>query len=310
MKQVQLTFEALGLPAARTSLNVEALPTLKPLAELDTKELPELGPADGYYLSSAVLANNEDTVNQTEGRLPAPPSGFFWLERNRFPRYFLDLRQSYDDFLAGKSAKTRSTLKRKLRKFEKLSGGTIDWRIYRSPDEMRAFHEMAVVLARRTYQARLYDAALPEDGAFVADMAQQASEGRVAGFLLFLDNQLVAYLYTPFDQGRVIYGFLGFDSAHRELSPGTVLQLLAMQWCFEREELSVFDFTEGEGSHKALFSTDMKLCADLLLLRRTPRLLFLASAFRYSRSLSQSSVSLLDRLGLKARIKGWLRQSS
>lgn len=309
MKFVPLTFEAFGLPVTRAELGVEALPALQPLSALNPADLPNVDSVDGYYLPSAVLGD-EMTNGTGAAALPPAPPGFFWLERGRFPRYFLDLTQSYDDFLAGKSGKTRSTLKRKLRKFEKLSDGTIDWRLYRSPEEMRSFHEIAVVLARRTYQAKLYDAALPEDPGFVSEMERRAETGQVAGFLLFLDGEAIAYLYTPFEDGRVIYGFLGFDSAHRELSPGTVLQLLAMQWCFEREELTVFDFTEGEGSHKALFSTDMKLCADLLLLRRTSRLLFLANAFRSSRSFSQGSVALLDRMGLKTRIKGWLRRSS
>lgn len=309
MRSLPLTFEAFGLPVTRAELAVEALPALQPLSSLNPADLPNIDAVDGYYLPSAVLGD-EATNGASPAALPPAPTGFFWLERGRFPRYFLDLTQSYDDFLAGKSGKTRSTLKRKLRKFEKLSDGNIDWRLYRSPEEMRSFHEIAVVLARRTYQAKLYDAALPEDPGFVSEMEQRAETGQVAGFLLFLKGEAVAYLYTPFEDGRVIYGFLGFDSAHRDLSPGTVLQLLAMQWCFEREDLTVFDFTEGEGSHKALFSTDMKLCADLLLLRRTSRLLFLANAFRSSRSLSQGSVALLDRMGLKARIKGWLRKSS
>ena len=309
MKSLPLTFEAFGLPVTRAELAVEALPALQPLSSLNPAELPDIDAVDGYYLPSAVLGD-ETTNGAGPAALPPAPDGFFWLERSRFPRYFLNLTQSYDDFLAGKSGKTRSTLKRKLRKFEKLSDGNIDWRLYRSPEEMRSFYEIAVVLARRTYQAKLYDAALPEDPGFVSEMEQRAERGQVAGFLLFLNGEAVAYLYTPFEDGRVIYGFLGFDSAHRDLSPGTVLQLLAMQWCFEREDLTVFDFTEGEGSHKALFSTDMKLCADLLLLRRTSRLLFLANAFRSSRSLSQGSVALLDRMGLKSRIKGWLRKSS
>ncbi len=309
MRSVPLRFEAFGLPVTRAELKVEALPALQPLSSLSLADPPNVDAVDGYYLPSAVLG--EETADSAGPvALPSAPEGFFWLERGRFPRYFLDLKQSYDDFLASKSGKTRSTLKRKLRKFEKLSDGNIDWRLYRSPEEMRAFHEIAVVLARRTYQAKLYDAALPEDPSFVSDMERRAEAGQVAGFLLFLEGEAIAYLYTPFEEGRVIYGFLGFDSAHRDLSPGTVLQLLAMQWCFEREDLTVFDFTEGEGSHKALFSTDMKLCADLLLLRRSPRLLFLANAFTSSRSLSQGSVALLDRMGLKSRIKGWLRKSA
>ena len=309
MTLVRLKFEVMGLPVASLGVETVMMPALRPAPQLEAEALPALDGADGYYFPSAILGPEMADDGADLAALPTAPRGFFWLLRSRFPRYFHDLTQSYEDFLAGKSAKTRSTLRRKLRKFESESDGRIDWRVYRSGVEMREFHRLAVVLARRTYQAKLYDAALPEEPAFVEDMARKAEAGEALGFLLFLRGEVIAYLYTPIADSRVIYGYLGFDSEHRDLSPGTVLQLLVMQWCFENESLTLFDFTEGEGAHKALFSSHKETCADLLLLKRSLRLLSLAMAYRFSIWLSLHSVGLLDRLGLKAPIKAWLRRT-
>ena len=127
MNRVQLKFEALGLPAGRASLQVVRLPSLEPLPAVDKAALPDLGEAEGYYFPSALIDPGAVQKLETKIRLPPAPAGFFWLERGRFPRYFCDLTQSYEDFLATKSAKSRSTLKRKLRKLKRDSGGKIKW---------------------------------------------------------------------------------------------------------------------------------------------------------------------------------------
>lgn len=67
------------------------------------------------------------------------------------------------------------------------------------------------------------------------------------GFLLFLDDDVVAYLYAPIVGSRVVSGFLGYDAKHQKLPPGTALQLLVMKRCFDNEDLKLFDFPEGDG---------------------------------------------------------------
>ena len=300
--QVALRFELFGwLLTATTALSVIRLPALTEMTANALTGLPPLRGNKGYYFPSAILPG---------GRLPAAPEGYFFVERARYPRYFLDLNQTLDAFMASKSSKTRSTLRRKLRKFEDASGGEIDWRIYRTPAEMAEFHRLAIGLARRTYQARLYSAALPEDEDFYNGMMARAANGHLAAFLLFLGGEPVAYLFAPIAGRRIIYGFLGFDTDHAKLSPGVVLQLRAMQWCFERGDLDLFDFTEGEGSHKALFSSYSRPCCDLVLLRKHPGLRVVVALYNLSRATSRVSSGLLDRLGLKRRIRQWMRQSS
>jgi CelD/BcsL family acetyltransferase involved in cellulose biosynthesis len=64
------------------------------------------------------------------------------------------------------------------------------------------------------------------------------------------------------------YDHVGHDPALNDLSPGTVLQAAAMRDLFG-DRFARFDFTEGAGQHKRLFSTGGVDCVDLLLLRPT-----------------------------------------
>lgn len=226
----------------------------------------------------------------------------------RFRRYFLDLTGDFETYLQKFSSKSRSTLRRKVRKFETQSGGKINWRIYRTAEELAEFHEMARALSVRTYQEQLLNAGLPDDAAFRSEMLDRGRQGTALGFLLFLDGKPVAYLYTPVNDGVVVYAYLGYDQTVANLSPGTVLQLLAVEWLFAQGGYKSFDFTEGEGEHKAFFSTRHADCADIFVLRSTARLRFIVRAHWMTSQGSDALVRIVDRLGLKKQLKKLVRR--
>jgi len=208
--------------------------------------------------------------------LSAPPCDIpFWqaqFPRHRigavqhYRRHFIAMQHGFDDYMANFSGKTRSTLRRKRRRFEKADGGGLDLRCYRSEREIAEFLALATPLARKTYQARLLDAALPDDAESQREILGAAARDAVRAFLLFLKGEPVAYLYLPVDGTTLIYAFLGYDPAHAELSPGTVLQMGALEHLFAERRFTHFDFTEGDGAHKALFGTDSLPCCTFVLL--------------------------------------------
>lgn len=221
--------------------------------------LPPLpGPAHGFYLRAVPAAQLH---RLGEG------SGMRVHIRQFYPRHYADLGLSFDAYLAAFSAKSRSGLKRKRRKLEERSGGTLDVRPYRGPDDIADFYEQARVLSALTYQERLLDAGLPEGA--LAEMQALAAENRVRAWLLFVEGRAVSYLYAPGEGDTLRYAYLGYDPAFADLSPGTVLQLEAMRMLMEEGRFRWFDFTEGDGQHKRQFATGAIDSVDLLLLRPT-----------------------------------------
>lgn len=262
--------------------------------------LPPSETADGYLIRGLPA----DAVAGAAG-------GDWYTQTLRtYPRHLVDLTTGYEAYMAKFSAKTRSTLKRKLRKFQELSGGTLHWEQFRTKDEVATFLPRARELSAKTYQERLLDAGLPQDASFTAQACDLAARGAVYAYLLFLNGRPVSYLYLPVERGRVIYAYLGYDPAVAEHSPGTVLQLLAMERLFAEPGLTVFDFTEGAGQHKQLFATHAIDCADIVLLKRKPGALALAKAHSAFSRVEASLVAALDRLGLKKRIKQLIRRVS
>lgn len=224
--------------------------------------LPPLAPGDhGYLVTSLPVARR--------GAVEAQMPGALLLERQRYSRRYADLSASFDDYMVTFSGKSRSTLRRKVRKFEKISGGILDLRCYRTPGEMSEFYDLARQVSEKTYQERLLDAGLPDGAEAQAEMRRLAGRDVLRAWLLFVDGEPVSYLYAPADGDTLIYAYLGYDPAFAKYSPGAVLQIEAMRQVIEEGRFRRFDFTEGDGQHKRQFATGSVDCVDLLLLRPT-----------------------------------------
>ena len=117
----------------------------------------------------------------------------------------------------------------------------------------------------------------------------------------------MAYLYLPVADDVLIYAYLGYDQALASLSPGTVLQMHALEALFVEQRFRYFDFTEGDGAHKALFGTDAVQCATVFLLKPTLANRALLAGHQAFNAAVEGSGAWLDRIGVKARVRKLLR---
>jgi CelD/BcsL family acetyltransferase involved in cellulose biosynthesis len=216
---------------------------------------------DGYRVLSVTEAVRIEALR----RFPQHAAGGL----QRYRRHYIDMAEGFADYWARFSSKTRSTLQRKRRKLAELMDGALAVEEFRSPDDVGRFFAEAIPLSRRTYQARLLEAGLPEGDAARATAMQLAAENRLRTFLLRARGRAIAYLYLPVEGATLKYAFLGYDPEFSRYSPGTVLQLGALERLFAEERYRYFDFTEGEGAHKALFGTNSIEACSFFLLRGT-----------------------------------------
>jgi len=225
----------------------------------------------------------------------------------QYQHCYIDLGLTLESYQQKFSSKTRSTIKRKIKKYAEHCGGTITWKTYRQPGEMREFFLHARRVSKLTYQERLLDAGIPDSENFIRQAESLAADQQVRAYILFDGERPVAYLYCPVEDGVLIYAYLGYDPDYMQLSVGTVLQWLAVEQLFEEGGFRYFDFTEGQSDHKRLFATHQQLCANIFLVKRSIR----NAAVIYSHMLmdhfSKWLGATLDRWGVKARIKRFLR---
>lgn len=225
----------------------------------------------------------------------------------RYTRYHTDLAGNFDGYLAKFSAKSRGSLRRKVRRFIELGAGC-EMRVYKRPDEMEQFHGRAREVSALTYQERLLDAGMPAEPEFLEELIRLAASDSVRAYVLFLHGTAIAYLCCLSNNGVLLYSYLGYDPKHAELSPGTVLQYLAFASLFAERRFRALDFTEGQGEHKKFFATHETLCADICYLPDSVSARFWIGLHRAFDCASVAAAALLAKVGLKARLKRLLRR--
>lgn len=254
--------------------------------------------ADGYRFQS-VPASMLPFVIDDPGLVASMPQVY--------PRHYIDMSAGYDGYLAQFSSKTRATLSRKARKMAEAGRGTLDIRAFHRPEDLPAFFADALPLARETYQAKLLNASLPDDVLFMAKAGELARSDNLRAYILYLSGRAIAYLYLPVDGDVLVYAYLGYDQAHAHLSPGTVLQMQALEALFAEGRFRFFDFTEGDGPHKSLFGTHQVECATVFCLRSEFRNHMLFMQHRMFNAAVGQASALAQRIGIKTALRKLLR---
>jgi CelD/BcsL family acetyltransferase involved in cellulose biosynthesis len=250
-----------------------------------------------------VLSAPTERLAEIAARYP----GYIAGGRQDYRRHYIDMGQSFDAYMGQFSGKTRSTLRRKARKLADETPGGYSVTEHRTPGEIEAFLAVALPLSARTYQARLLDAGLPDSPAARAAMLEAAEADRMRAFVLHASGQPVAYLSLPVSGQTLVYAHLGYDPDWARLSVGTVLQMDALERLFAEQCYRWFDFTEGDGAHKAMFGTHAAACSSLVLLEPTlanRTLLGARGAFDAGVS---GAKALATRSGAISRIRALLR---
>jgi CelD/BcsL family acetyltransferase involved in cellulose biosynthesis len=248
---------------------------------------------EAIILRSHPIQNPLERLSMQHGALCYVPSTYC--------HHYVDLSGTFQEYLGKFTSKSRSSLQRKVRK---LTQEDVEFQTFRSADELLRFHLLARQVSLKTYQENLLRTGLPDTPAFRDELRARGEEDTARAFLLVKGSTPIAYLYSPAEQGVLMYDHLGYDPQFRQDSPGTVLQYLALEFLFAERKFTMFDFEEGEGQHKKMFATHSLECADFLLFAPTLR----ANALVRAHCVLNESVRAAMRIAERARLKGRLKQ--
>lgn len=254
--------------------------------------------ADGYWCREADVARFPIGVSRWAGWCCYVPR----LEK----LYAVDIDGRFDDYLARWSSKTRYNLRRSVKKLQADNGAGL-LEIAERPEQMDAFLREAAAISRTTYQSRLLQSGLDYDEGLVRRMQALAGRGQARGYLLRHGGRAIAFAWCSAEGERLTYDVIGYLEDHAALSPGTVLLYLIVEDLFRIARFKVLDFGVGEAPYKQMFSTRVADFADAYLLRPSWRHRLLVRAHRGLDRFSSGVGRALDRLGLKSKVRRWLR---
>ena len=275
---------------------------LPPLAVDDFPQLMNcvLEPGcSGFFVRWLPIACSQPTLRRL--------SDFVCYVHSQGPRYYIDLSHSFEAYQQKFSAKTRSTIRRKIRRFAAYCGGNIRWQVFKTAADAEEFHNLASEVSTRTYQEKQLGAGLPRSKDFVENLRTLADADEFRGYILFHDKRPVAYLCCPSKHGILEYQHLGYDAKYRDWSVGTILLWHALEAIHAERRFKVFDFAGGQTDQIRLFATHSSAFANVYLLRRNLKNIIVVHAHRGISDLSNLSGRFLGRLGLKGKTRRLIR---
>lgn len=224
----------------------------------------------------------------------------------RYPRYYVQLSGTFEQYLQRLTRKRRGELRRKMRKF---AGAGSTLREYRSRAEMSAFYESALTVSRKSFQRRIGHG-LPEDPESVARLMRMAEQDRTRGYILFYENHPAAYTLCHVNGDCLTGELCGYDPSLSHLSPGNALIGSMLERLFEERRFQMLDLGTGDADYKAFFATGNVPCADIYYFPRNIKNIALVAAHWTTDFVWQWTTKLLNVLHVRNKLKklarnGW-----
>lgn len=256
-------------------------------------------PDQVFLLPSHPIADELPAVSRSGDRI--------YYTQSIHSHYLIRLEGAFDSYLKALPPKHRHEATRKVRRFAEVAGGTIDFRRYSSADEVLAFYPLARAVSAVTYQERVVDVGLPSDPTYVSELLAAAGEDRVRAYLLFLAGEPIAYGLCVGEGDLLNFLYTGYEPGSAAHAPGNVLLYHMLGDIFEDGRFRVMSLGSGEAQYKRSFATDRLRCATVYGFPRGVRYAALVSTHRLFGRASSLSGQILDRLGLKRRVRRLLR---
>jgi hypothetical protein len=225
-----------------------------------------------------------------------------------FEHQFARLPDTYEEYLGELGSRSRQSVQYSERKLAKDMNGEVRVDCFETADAVERFLTDGGAVSRKTYQWNLLGLGLRDTLELRGRLRVAAQRGWLRSYVLYCRELPVAFMLGYQYAGCYYYTDVGYDPDYANWSVGSVLQLKVMQDLYARgNRPGVFDFSTGYGSHKARFGNISRREANVLLLPRRLKNRVIASAFLLNERASGTAVAALQRLGLKSRIKKWVR---
>jgi CelD/BcsL family acetyltransferase involved in cellulose biosynthesis len=224
-----------------------------------------------------------------------------------FSHHCIEIDGTFEGYLAGLSGKSRHEMARKVRRFAAYSAGRHELREYRAPGEMAEFVRVASALSKTTYQGRLLDVGLPDTPEFAEELEAAAAKDDVRSYLLFVDGGPVAYGYCRARGDVLSFEHTGYDAEAAPHSPGIFLLNEMLKRVHAERRFRIFDFGSGDAQYKRSYATTSRRCATVYHFRRSLGNRLLVASHRAVTGLSDACVRVLKTIGVKDRVRRFLR---
>ncbi|GAA0369680.1 hypothetical protein GCM10009092_37430 [Bowmanella denitrificans] len=219
---------------------------------------------------------------------------------------FPDSIEGYFQQMSSRSRKSVQYSYRKLGKEFDVELFTCD-----EAQHIETFLDYAISISMKTYQWNLLGLGLRDRNGLRHTLQKWNRLGGLRSYILLCDGIPVAFMLGHIYHSCYYYIDVGYDPDWGQYSVGSVLQLHVIEQLYGLSSVpKTFDFSVGYGEHKARFGNHQQEEVNMLLMPATMRNRIFVWLYSSLEWWSDSIISLLDRLGVKKRLKKLIRQFS
>jgi hypothetical protein len=178
-----------------------------------------------------------------------------------------------------------------------------------SSAEIETFLDEAISISKKTYQWNLLSLGLRDRGALKTSLLKWERRAELRCFILRCAGKPVAFMLGYIYQACYYYIDVGYDPDWMKQSVGSVLQMAVIEKLYESQTPPTrFDFSTGYGEHKARFGNYEQEEVNMLLLAPTAKNRVFVGIYIGLNAVSTSLVKILDKIGIKKRLKKMIRR--
>lgn len=216
--------------------------------------------------------------------------------------WWSDLPATFETFLKKINSKHRTQLRSKERKLAEYNGGTVQTKIFTTPEEVSLFSTIAEKIARTTYLRGLGGGFANNDE--MRDRLDLASRrGWMQGYVLYANEQPCAFWLGTLYRQVFYLDYTGFDSALKDFAAGQILFIKMVEHLCTTGGIRGIDFGSGDAIYKQRYGDRNWEESDLYIFPAAPKML-LANTMRKSAAfLRRITEKALQRFDLLKTVK-------
>jgi CelD/BcsL family acetyltransferase involved in cellulose biosynthesis len=214
----------------------------------------------------------------------------------------LRLPESFDEFLASRSSRTRKNLRVDRNRLQREYGDSIDLRVFRDPAEIEELFRDVRSVAAKTYQHGLGVAfADTADDEALISLALERGWFRV--YVLYVRGAPVAFWQGSVYAKTFFTGTPGYDPAFADYGIGRYLLVRVIERLCEDDEVDAIDYGFGDAEYKRRFGNESWEESDVVIFARRLHPLRINVTRTLLTSVLRVVKSALTRAGVAKRLK-------
>lgn len=253
----------------------------------------------------------EDSFLATYLESSATTSGLFreYRPQGTMEHHQIRFAPTLDAYWENVSPKTRRNLQRKVRKLGKDTKRAVRLVRFDGTSDLDTYVRDCASVSNRSYQFHLLGQGVQDASEFHKRCRAAAEHGWLRGYVLYLDEEPIAFMHGYQYRGVYLYVETAYDQDLRKHSPGTVLHVLVLEEMYENDTPEIFEFGV-HGDQKAAFGNHTYMAGQVFLIRPAVYPMLATGVYRLSDAATETAKKALDRFGATGKVKQMMRRMS